>query len=242
MSSSPAIETRKLCKAYDRAWALRNVDLTIEPGERVALLGPNGAGKTTLLRVLATLAKPTRGSLRVHGLDATRDRQRVRRIVGFTGHTPPLYDDLSALENLEFYASLYGLPRPAERYAPLLEAAGLSHVADTRVRTFSRGMKQRLALVRAVLHDPWILLLDEPETGLDRSALAFLGALVRTELGEGGREPRTVVLSTHNTALATELATRVVVLDSGKISQDLAASQFSGSALAGRSLRPGGSA
>ncbi len=215
MSDTPAVEVRRLSKSYGRTWALRAVDLDIFAGERVALLGPNGAGKSTLMRLLATLTRPTLGGVNVYGLDAVRDTAKVRRIIGVVAHRPYLYEDLTARENLQFYSNLYGLPDAESRYLPLLDLAGLSHVADSRVRTYSRGMQQRLALVRALLHEPRLLLLDEPETGLDQEALALLEGIIRTDA-----EGRTVLFSTHNHDLGMRLADRVVVLADGGVAYD----------------------
>ena len=223
----PPIEARALGKAFGRTWALRNVDLDVARGERVALLGPNGAGKTTLMRLLSTLSRPTRGTLRVCGLDPSRDARNVRARIGVVGHTPSLYDDLSARENLEFYAKLYGVPDPAATYAPLLERAGLGGaVAERPVRAYSRGMQQKLALIRALLHAPELLLLDEPDTGLDRAALAFLEEVVR-----GGGSDRTVVFTTHNHELGLKMADRVLLLAGAAISYDAPAGALDASRL-----------
>ncbi len=215
MDSSLAIEASGLGKAYRRTWALRGVSLAVGPGEKVVLLGPNGAGKTTLMRLLATLAVPTRGSLRIVGLDPRGDARRVRSRIGVVAHGPYLYDDLTARENLEFYSRLYALRDPVSRYMPLMQAAGLSTVMDRPVRAYSRGMQQRLALVRSLLHDPELLLLDEPDTGLDQEAVRFLEGIVRSP----GRD-RTVVFSTHNLDLGVRLADRVVMLASGGVTHD----------------------
>ena len=204
---APAIEARDLSKAYGRTWALRRVSLDVRAGERVALLGPNGAGKSTLMRLVATLTRPTRGTLRVGGLDPVRRAREVRRRIGVVAHRPYLYEDLTARENLAFYARLYGIEHPGARIGELLERAGLARVSEAHVRTYSRGMQQRLALVRALLHDPAILLLDEPETGLDAEALRLLRNVVRSE-----EDGRTVLFSTHNHDLGLGLADRVVVL------------------------------
>lgn len=215
MSDTLAVEVRRLSKSFGRTWALRTVDLDIHAGERVALLGPNGAGKSTLMRLLATLTRPTLGEVEVYGLNTVRDTARVRRVIGVVAHRPYLYEDLTARENLEFYAQLYGLSDPQTRYLPLLDLAGLSHVSGSRVRTYSRGMQQRLALVRSLLHEPRLLLLDEPDTGLDQEALAMLERIIRTD-----SEERTVLFSTHNHELGMRLADRVVVLADGGVVYD----------------------
>jgi heme exporter protein A len=215
MDAHAAISAEKLSKAYGRTWALRGVDLEVLTGERVALLGPNGAGKSTLMRLIATLTRPTRGSLRVCGLDPVRQTREVRRLIGVVAHRPYLYEDLTARENLEFYGKLYGVREAGERYGPLLELAGLARAADSPVRTYSRGMQQRLALVRSLLHEPRVLLLDEPETGLDQEALRLLETVVRSP--DAGR---TVLFSTHNHDLGLRLADRVIVLAGGVVVYD----------------------
>lgn len=215
MDTSPAVRADNLSKAYGRNWALRGVDLEVGAGERVALLGANGAGKSTLMRLVATLTRPTRGALRVCGLDAVRQTREVRRMIGVVAHRPYLYEDLTARENLEFYARLYGIAGSSAQYGPLLEMAGLTRAADSPVRTYSRGMQQRLALVRSLLHDPKVLLLDEPETGLDQEALRLLETVVRSP--DSGR---TVLFSTHNHDLGLRLADRVVVLAGGAVAYD----------------------
>ncbi len=209
-----AVEAAGLGKAYGRAWVLRGVDLQVAPGENVVLLGPNGAGKTTLMRLVATLTRPTRGALLVCGYDSLKDARSVRARIGVVGHNPYLYDDLSARENLQFYSRLYALSGAQDRYEPLLERAGLARAADLPVRGYSRGMQQKLALVRSLLHQPELLLLDEPDTGLDQDALRFLEEVVR------GGGSRTVLFSTHNHALGLRLTDRVLFLSGGGIVYD----------------------
>jgi len=223
---SLALEAAALGKRYGRRWALRGLNLDVRVGERVALLGPNGAGKSTLLRLGSTLTRPTHGTLAVFGLDPVRQTQEVRRRIGVVAHRPYLYDDLTGRENLAFYAKLYSVADAAQVYLPLLRTAGLEHAGDAFVRTYSRGMQQRLALVRALLHGPDLLLLDEPETGLDQDALAMLEAIVHA----GGAE-RTVVFSTHNLDLALRLSDRVVLLASGGLVYDAPADALDGARL-----------
>ena len=225
MASPLAVEARAVGKSYGLRTAVRDIDLAVRPGERVALLGPNGAGKTTLLKLLSTLVRPTRGNVRIYGLDAVRYSQAARRRLGFVGHRPYLYEDLTARENLEFYAKLYSVGSPTDRYLPLLEAAGLAQVADLRVGAFSRGMQQRLAIVRALLHAPDLLLLDEPDTGLDQDGIRFLDSLICST-----DHARTIVFTTHNLDLAARLAGRAVVLRGGRLVHD--------SPLAGRDRPP----
>jgi heme exporter protein A len=204
------IAAHNLSKRFGRVAALRAVDLEAGRGETVALLGPNGAGKTTLLRILATLDKPSAGSLEVAGLDALRAPQRARALIGLVAHQTYLHPELTAAEELRFYGRLYGLPSPQGRAAELLEAFGLASRAGIRVAALSRGQQQRLALARALLHDPSVLLLDEPDSGLDAEGLGLLEGVLRA----GGR---TVVFSSHNREWATSVAGRVMTLEGGRV-------------------------
>ena len=216
------VETRGLVKRYGPLAALDGVDLRLEPGETVALLGANGAGKSTLLRLLATLTRPSAGTLRLFGRPVeSTTASLLRRRLGFLSHHTFLYEHLTGLENLVFYARLYGLPDPAGAARAALLQARLAERQDDRVATYSRGMQQRLALARVFLHDPEILLLDEPTTGLDRESSARLEERLRSERGAG----RACLLATHDAPLAGRLATRVVVLRSGRVVLDVPASE-----------------
>jgi heme ABC exporter ATP-binding subunit CcmA len=213
LSRPPAIVVTGLVRAFGAKPVLRGVDLTVAAGERLALLGPNGAGKTTLLRVLATLNRPDAGRVRVAGYDVAREAAALRRVVGYVGHQPYLYDELTALENLVFYARMYGVTDPTGRARALLARVGLASRAADRVRIFSRGQQQRLALARGVLHDPRVLLLDEPETGLDEAAIALLDTL----LDERTQEGRTTLFTTHDLERALARADAVALLARGRI-------------------------
>lgn len=204
------IAARGLSKSFGRVPALRAVDLDVAAGESVALLGPNGAGKTTLLRILATLDKPTSGGLEIAGLDALRRPQQVRAQLGVVAHQGYLHGELTALEELRFYGRLYGLLSPADRAAELLAEFGLASRAANRVAVLSRGQQQRLAIARALLHDPPVLLLDEPDTGLDAEGVGVLEGLLRA-----GK--RTVLFSSHNRAWAAGVANRTVTLTAGRL-------------------------
>ncbi len=193
----PMIETRNLIKAFGSKYALRGVDLRVMPGESVVLFGPNGAGKTTLVRILASLSRPSGGTVRIGGLDLSSHADGIRRYLGVVSHAPLLYDSLTAEENLRFFAGLYGLAHPEKRIAEMLERVGLYARRGDLVRTYSRGMVQRLAIARALLHDPEVLLLDEPDTGLDPQAAEMLHDLL-TELS--GRRAD-VVETLHATSL-----------------------------------------
>ncbi|MGQ0600162.1 MAG: heme ABC exporter ATP-binding protein CcmA [Anaerolineales bacterium] len=208
------IETRSLVKTFGHKPVLRGIDLTINVGECVALFGPNGAGKTTLLRVLSTLARPTLGAVTVGGHKLPTEAAAVRRRLGVVAHQPLVYGDLTAEENLRFYARMYRVAGGA--IAPLLERVGLAARRRDLARTFSRGMLQRLALARALLHAPEVLLLDEPYTGLDPAGATLLDTLLRELRAEG----RTVLMTTHDLAHGFALADRSMVLSKGKIAFD----------------------
>jgi len=209
------IQVRDLTKAFGPRTALAGVDLAVEARELVALVGPNGAGKTTLLRILATLTRPTSGEVRIAGLDPARAGEARRRI-GFLSHRTLLYEDLTAEQNLRFYARMYDLTDEAARVRELLERVGLTERWHDLVRTFSRGMQQRLALARAVLHRPRVLLLDEPYTGLDVEAAQALTGLLDESAGEGC----TTLLTTHDLERGLALGGRIVVLSRGHVVYD----------------------
>jgi heme exporter protein A len=203
-----AIEVRGVRVAFGATVALRGVNLAVPWGARLALLGPNGAGKSTLLRVLATLSRPAAGTVLVAGHDAFVERVAVRRLIGVVAHQTYLYDELTALENLLFYGALYDVPNLDRRADMLLDAVGLAMKRSQRAGTFSRGQQQRLTIARALLHDPPILLLDEPDTGLDLAASSLLETLF---LGE-----RTLVMATHNLRHAARLCDRCAILGGGR--------------------------
>lgn len=231
-TAQPAVTSRSLSVSFDRIekrfgtlFALRGITLDVQPGEFVALLGPNGAGKTTLLRIAALLSTPTRG--RVRFTEASRSSgaresghgipgDSAKKLIGMVAHNPLLYDDLTAAENLKLFAQLYGLENPAACAARGLESCGLADRANGIVRTFSRGMRQRLALARALLHGPSLLLLDEPGTGLDRQAVGWLSET----LARLRREGCTMIMSTHARSESLDLATRAVLLGAGRVAED----------------------
>lgn len=209
--SAAALEVSKVWKYYGDFPALRNIQLSIEPGSTVALLGRNGAGKTTLLRIVAGLSKASEGSVSIQG-SSVRE-QATRRRIGVLGHGISLYDELSATENLVLFAKLYGLDDPEKKALAWLERTGLDRVRDGLVREFSRGMRQRLAVARAFMHEPEVLLLDEPFTALDDRAIAVLQSLLADAHAFG----RTIVLSTHQLREALELATHVALIQRGQL-------------------------
>ena len=207
------IEIKGLIKAFGSRLVLRGITLHVDAGEFVTLVGPNGAGKTTLIRILATLSRPSAGRVLLGGCDLNEDPMVVRRMIGLVSHRTLLYDDLSGEQNLLFYAQLYDVARPKTRAEELLRQVGLWGRQHDPVSTYSRGMQQRLAIARALLHNPPVLLLDEPDAGLDRQAAATLGVLLRqTDLGQ-----RTVLMTTHNLEYAAAWGERVAILVNGQI-------------------------
>jgi heme ABC exporter ATP-binding subunit CcmA len=209
--SARALEVDSVSKYYGDFPALRKIKLNVEPGSTVALLGRNGAGKTTLLRIIAGLSKASEGNVRIAGSDVRKES--TRRRIGVLGHGISLYDELSASENLILFAKLYGLDDPEKQALAWLERTGLGRVRDGLVREFSRGMRQRLAVARAFIHEPDVLLLDEPFTALDDRAIAVLQSLLNDAHAQG----RTIVMSTHQLKEALELATHVALIQRGQL-------------------------
>ena len=207
------IEVRKLVKRFGLKTVLRGLDFKVESGEFVALLGPNGAGKTTFLRILASLSRPTMGEVRISGYRLPSQAAAVRRNLGVVSHLPLLYGDLTAEENLKFYGRMYGIPNLDERVMEVLELVGLKSRRRDLVRTYSRGMQQRLAIGRAILHDPEVVLFDEPHTGLDQDACVMLDNVLREVAALG----RTVVMTSHDLARTADLASRFDILSRGVI-------------------------
>jgi heme exporter protein A len=209
-ATAAAVEVDGLWREFADRPVLRDVTLSVPTGQTVALLGPNGAGKTTLLRILATLLRPTSGSVSVLGCELPRDRWRARGRIGLLGHEPLLYRDLTGAENLRFQARLHGLPGDGTgRIAALLEQVRMSRRADELVRNLSAGMVQRLAVCRALLHEPELLLLDEPTSHLDPEAAALVEPLL------GAASGRTRVLVTHDVNAGLAEADLVLALRAG---------------------------
>jgi heme exporter protein A len=216
----PIIEIDRLVKTFGFLPVLRQVSLSIPRGQFVALLGANGSGKSTLLRLIAGLIKPGEGEIRVGGWLIPAEAAAVRPQIGMVSHKALLYDNLTARENLRFYARLYNLPadQAEARIQELLQQVGLWKRGESLVRTFSRGMQQRLSIARALLHNPHVLLFDEPHTGLDQEAGAALDALLQSAHAAG----HTIIMTTHELDRAARLAERAIIIHRGKVAYDAA--------------------
>jgi heme exporter protein A len=210
------ISINKLVKTFGRRVVLRGVNLAIDEGDFVTLMGANGAGKTTLLHLVANLSKPTAGDVLINGYRLADAASQLRRFIGLVSHKTLLYDDLTADQNLRFYARMYDVPDAPDRIETVLRQVGLWGRQHDPVRTYSRGMQQRLAIARSILHNPPILLLDEPDTGLDQHASDMLGNLL-SAVGVG---QRTILMTTHNLERGLSMGNRVVILAKGKIAYD----------------------
>ncbi len=213
MNSKPYIEAKGLVKKFGHKTALRSVDISLKEGDSLALFGPNGAGKSTLIQVLCSLLLPTSGSVRIAGYEAPRDREALHQIIGLIGHQTFLYPDLTANENLKFYGAMYGVARLKDRIPEVLDLVGLSAYRNDVVQSFSRGMQQRLSIGRAIIHDPMILFLDEPFTGLDQQGSEDFLKLILQFRDQG----KTVIMASHQLHLGLELCDRAAILKSGKI-------------------------
>jgi heme exporter protein A len=207
------IQVSGLVKQFGPFVALRDMEFRVDAGEFVSLMGPNGAGKTTLLRILATLSRPTRGAVTIAGHRLPRGADDARRQIGFLSHQPLLYGELSAEENLRFYARMYGLAGAEPRIDALLDQVDLADRRHDRVRTYSRGMQQRLSIARVLLHDPKVVLLDEPFTGLDPDASDRLAETLR-QLHDG---KRAVVMTTHDLDRGLALCDRALLIARGRL-------------------------
>lgn len=217
---SRAIEVKGLTKSFGVHSVLRGINFRVEAGEAAVIFGPNGAGKTTLIKILAAIMNPSSGDISFGGLSLKDNAEAIRRQVGVVTHQPFLYGDLSVNENLAFYSRMYDVPQPKERIREVVAMVGMSRRLHDRVRELSHGMKQRIAIARALLHRPSIMLLDEPETGLDQQAVASFWQTMRCD----GEIKRTVVFTTHNLERGLELGDRLVILAKGKIAYQESAS------------------
>ncbi len=213
MSAVFALESEDIRKTFGHFKALGGVTLRVKRGEFLALFGRNGAGKTTFLKIAATLVRHTHGKLRIEGIDIREEPENARRRIGFLSHNTYLYRDLTPVENLRFFARLYGMTDSDERIQSLLDRVGLRHRASDPVRAFSRGLHQRLGIARVMLHDPSVILLDEPYTGLDANAVEILNQILDQAAAAG----RTIILTTHDLDQGLRGATRAAIIDRGKI-------------------------
>ncbi len=212
--SIPALHLNKVSKDFGRIIALRNIDLDVEDGQFVSVLGRNGAGKTTLLNIICGVSKPSSGVVELFGSDPSDTINKSKLAV--ISHEMFLYSNLTAMENLEYYAKVYSIPNPAAKIESVLARVELTHRRFDLVGTFSRGMTQRLTIARALLHEPSLLLLDEPFTGLDQHAIGMLTSLLKEQKQMG----RTILLTTHDLHIAKELSDRFVIIEKHKILHD----------------------
>ena len=209
----PDIKAEGLTKSFGGLEALSGVDLEIKKGEFYTLFGPNGAGKTTLIKILSTLVKPSSGNLTINGQDAVKSPEKVRAVIGVISHDPFLYENLSAFENIKFFGAMYGVHDADKRAGEVIDRVGLGARTHDLVRNFSRGMKQRLAVARAIVHDPAILLLDEPYTGLDQHGAKVFGEMLSMLKSDN----RTILMTTHNIAEGLDRSDRVGILAGGRM-------------------------
>ncbi|MEW6172468.1 MAG: ABC transporter ATP-binding protein [Bacillota bacterium] len=212
MSAVPEIEVKNLSKFFGKRKVLDKVSFSLEKGGFISLFGPNGAGKTTLIKIISTLMAPSEGEVRLAGVDPRKDSAAVRARIGLISHNPLLYMDLSAEENLRFYGAMYGVEKLAPRVNDLLDRVELTHRRYDLVRTFSKGMIQRLAIARALLHAPSVLFLDEPHNGLDPHAVEIFENLL-----DGIRKDHTFIMITHNIERGLELCSKAMILYNGRV-------------------------
>jgi heme exporter protein A len=226
--AAPAIEARQVRKHFGHAVALKGVDFALPQGDFLTLFGPNGAGKTTLVRIFATLAYPSSGDIRIFGQALAEGSSDLRRRIGVVSHKSFLYGALTASQNLLFYARMFDLPDPHRRVEEILERVGLAHRMHDAVGTFSRGLEQRCAIARALIHDPDLLLFDEPFTGLDPEAADQLMGLLH-QLHDASR---TVLLTSHDLNRGAEMADQIAILAAGTLVYQARRDEFSGADLA----------
>jgi heme exporter protein A len=213
MSIIFALQADDIRKTFGHFTALAGVTLDVRRGEFLTLFGRNGAGKTTFLKIASTLVRATHGKLQIEGIDIREEPEQARRHIGFLSHNTYLYRDLNPVENLRFFAQLYGVPNAEDRIHSLLDRVGLKRRASDPVRAFSRGLHQRVGIARVMLHDPSLILLDEPYTGLDANAIETLNVMLDEAVARG----KTVILTTHDLEQGLRAATRAAIIDRGKI-------------------------
>jgi heme exporter protein A len=209
----PAVKTEALTKRFGFTWALKGIDVTLDQGELLAIFGPNGAGKTTFIRILSTLMTPTSGKGMLLGYDLEHEGDLVRKTIGVLAHYPLLFPTLTAAENLKFYGRMFEVHQLSRRIEELLDEVGLLEHCDQLVETFSRGMQQRLAIARAIIHSPQLLLLDEPFTGLDQEGIDFLTQTLKDFLEQG----QTIIMTSHDFVKGMELCTKAAILNNGHL-------------------------
>lgn len=212
-SQTCMVEIQGLTKSFGSRFALKGVDLEIGHGEFVVIFGPNGAGKTTLVKVLSTIMRPSSGKILVDGLELENNAEEIRRRIGVVTHQTFLYGNLTGYENLTFYGRMYDIPRPRERIQEVADMVGMTSRLHDRVGTLSRGMQQRLSIARSLLHKPALMLLDEPETGLDQQAMSMVWKALQKE----GEVKRSILLTTHNLERGLEMGERLLILDRGTV-------------------------
>lgn len=215
-ANSQAIVVTGLRKGFGDWPVLWDLDLTVEWGQFLVIFGANGVGKTTLLKILSTQARPDAGQVSVGGFERSQDPRSIRRIIGAVPHRSLIYEDMTCQENLRFFARLYQVPQPERRIGDVLNIMGLEGRRNSKAGTLSNGMQKRLSIARAILHEPKILLMDEPEAGLDQEALDMLGSLLEGWSAEG----RSVVMTTHNVEQGLAWGDRVAILSGGKMAYD----------------------
>ena len=214
LNAGYAVRLRGVTKSFGRTPVLRGIDMDVPKGQILSLVGANGSGKTTLLKILATLSKPDSGQVVICGDSADKHGSRIRARIGVVTHDPLLYDDLTGRENLRFFCRMFGVSHADERLEWAADLMGMTDRLDQRVGALSHGMKKRFSIARALLHDPEVLLMDEPESGLDREAVALLDAVISVR-----SEPRrTVIMTTHNYERAVELGDALAALERGRVS------------------------
>ncbi len=208
-----AIEVKNLTKFFDNHPALDGIDLTVEPGKTLAIFGPNGAGKTTLIKILASIMKPSAGEVFINGFDIKHNAEDVRSQIGVVSHQTFLYSNLTAYENLLFYSRMYDVADFKQRIYQVVSMVGMQLRMHDRISTLSRGMQQRLSIARCLIHKPSIILLDEPETGLDQQAISMLWGALK----EDGVKKRTIVFTSHSLERGLNACDKLIILNKGKI-------------------------
>lgn len=219
-----AINIEGLTKSFGQNFVLRGLDLQLSWGETLVVLGPNGSGKTTLIKIMSTLTKADNGVITIAGFDRDDMGQQIRQVIGVLVHDPMLYEDLSGYENLKFFGQLFGLNDVEDRIVSIADDLGVSPWLSKRVGTLSHGLKKRIAIVRVLLHNPQILLMDEPETGLDQEAVSILDGIIESRVNDG----KSVLITTHNFDRGLSIGDRLAILSQGEIPYQAEVNSVSG--------------